>query len=149
MRKKRTRVPLGLPVAGVILLVAGLALQPVIGGLPEDVIVQNTIIAGIPFILIFVSIIIFFISAIWLLATFLNNRVPPRIYNPVEKIIIAGIVLGVIGMFQPWLHLAYRLGFHLLLASTIAFIVWSHIVPAGRRPQQLTTVDTGEVTEVR
>ncbi|HOA23202.1 MAG: hypothetical protein WBH90_16365 [Aggregatilineales bacterium] len=147
MRKKRTRFPIGLPIAGVILLIAGFALRPVIQSVPEEVVVRNTIIAGIPFILIFVSIIIFFISAIWLLASQLNHRIPQRIYNPIEKVIIAGIVLGVIGMFQPWLHLAYRYGFLLLFISTLAFIVWSHIIPAGRRPQHLTAIDTGEVTE--
>jgi hypothetical protein len=149
--KTRLRIPIGLPIAGVVLLVAGLLLQPVVAGLPEEVLVRNTIIAGIPFILIFVSIIIFFITAIWLLSSVLNDRVPMRVYRPIERVIIAGIVLGVIGMFQPWLHILYRLGFHLLLVSTISFIVWSHIRPAGgpTRTYLTTPADVDEMIEAR
>ena len=44
--------------------------------------------------------------------------------------LIAGIVLGIIGMFQPWFFPAFRYGFYLLLASTIGYIAWSHISPA-------------------
>ena len=140
MKKIRPRVPIGLPVAGALLLVAGLLLQPVFRNLPREVVVRNTILAGIPFIMIFVSIIIFFISAIWLISSVLSHNIPRSIYDPVEKVIIAGVVLGVVGMFQPWLHILYRLGFHLLLVSTIAFMVWSHITPAGKRAKpHLTT----------
>jgi hypothetical protein len=32
-------------------------------------------------------------------------------------------------MFQPWVFLAYRYGFLVLLISTLGFILWSHIVP--------------------
>lgn len=147
--KTRLRIPIGLPIAGVVLLVAGLVLRPIVAGLPEELLVRNTIIAGIPFILIFVSIIIFFITAIWLLSSLLSDRVPLRVYQPIERVIIAGIVLGVIGMFQPWLHIVYRLGFHLLLVSTVAFIVWSHIRPAGRaqRTYLTTTADVDEIVE--
>jgi hypothetical protein len=63
----------------------------------------------------------------------LSGRVSARIYNIVEKLIIAGILLGVVGMFQPWAHVLYRIGFHLLLVSTLAFIVWSHISPRATR----------------
>ncbi len=146
MSKNRPRVPIGLPIAAVILFVVGMLLQPYIRALPETLLIRNVILNGIPFILIFVSIILVFISLIWLLGSVLNDRVPVRIHRPIETILIAGIVLGVVGLFQPWLHILYRIGFHVLLVSTISFIVWSHIRPAGaRRQEDLTAVSVGGV----
>lgn len=143
----KIQVPVRLLIAAVVTLVVGLVLQPIIAGLPEDVLVRNTIIAGIPFILIFVAIILFFIAFVWVLSSALSHNVPRRIYKPVENILIAGIVLGVIGMFQPWLHIAYRIGFHVLLVATIAFIIWSHIVPRGKHDPELTTRSTKEIEQ--
>jgi hypothetical protein len=88
------------------------------------------------FIVGFVAIIVAFILFIIFLAKRLNGRVPRPMYNVVEKIIIAGILLGIFGMFQPWIHLGFRVGFHLLLFSTLAFIVWSHITPQAEHYQE-------------
>jgi hypothetical protein len=88
--------------------------------------------AGI-FIVSFVAIIVAFIFFIVFLAKRLNGKVTQSTYNLVEKIIIGGIVLGIVGMFQPWIHLGFRLGFHVLLISTLAYIVWSHITPQATR----------------
>jgi len=82
------------------------------------------------FIVCFLAILIAFIYSIVYLARKLHGRVPPRIYSRIELTIIAGIILGVVGMFQPWVHDAYRVGFYILLFSTLSFIVWSHITPA-------------------
>lgn len=50
-------------------------------------------------------------------------------YRWIERLIIAGIVLGMIGMFQ-WISIAgYNYGFHLLAACTLAFTVFSHLSP--------------------
>jgi hypothetical protein len=146
MEKRRIHVPIGLPIAGVILLIAGNVLGPIIQrSFSEQALSRNTILNGLPFIMIFVSIVLFFMSAIWLIASALNKNVPMRLYRPIETIIIAGIVIGIIGMFQPWLLVLYRIGFDLLLASTIAFIVWSHIVPRGQRP--LVEMSTASISE--
>jgi hypothetical protein len=49
--------------------------------------------------------------------------------------------MGVVGMFQPWLQILYKFGFLVLLVSTLAFILWSHIVPQGvRRTEELSSV---------
>jgi hypothetical protein len=71
----------------------------------------------------------------------LSGRVSQPVYNVVEKLIIAGILLGVVGMFQPWAQVLYRIGFLLLLVSTLAFIVWSHIAPRAARYDE----DTGDL----
>jgi hypothetical protein len=41
-------------------------------------------------------------------------------------------------MFQPWLFLGYKYGFLLVLFSTLAFIIWSHITPAATRYDEST-----------
>jgi predicted lipid-binding transport protein (Tim44 family) len=70
-------------------------------------------------------------------------------FDRVERIIIGGIVLGVVGMFQPWLFAGYKYGFLLLLFSTLAFIVWSHITPAATLygEENFVGVSAGEAVE--
>ena len=100
------------------------------------------------FIVSFVTIIVAFIFFIVFLAKRLNGKVPQSTYNLVEKIIIAGIVLGIVGMFQPWIHLGFRVGFHLLLISTLAYIVWSHITPRAARYED-EEIDGVSVSELQ
>ena len=145
MTNKRPRVPIGLPISAVITLILGLAAGPFIRSLAtEEQLATNVLLSAIPFVLIFVSIVLFFITLIWLVASLLNNRIPERIYRPVEWIIIAGIVLGIVGMFQPWSFAGYRFGFLLLFFSTLSFILWSHVVPKGAYADHLESVPIGE-----
>ena len=85
------------------------------------------------FIVGFLIILGLFIRLIMLISKRLSDNIPPAIFDQVERIIISGIVIGVIGMFQPWIFLGYKYGFMLLLFSTLALIVWSHITPAATR----------------
>lgn len=82
------------------------------------------------FIIGFIIVLAAFISFIVRLSKRLNHKVTPRIYNVIEGIVVAGIVLGVAGMFQPFSKALYEPGFLVLLFSTLGFIVWSHVVPA-------------------
>ena len=82
------------------------------------------------FIVGFIIVLALFITFIGVLSRRLNHRVRPRSHSLIEGVIIAGIALGIIGMFQPWTATLYEPGFLLLLISTLAFIVWSHVVPA-------------------
>jgi hypothetical protein len=50
-------------------------------------------------------------------------------YNLVERTIIALMILGMVSMFQPFIADMFRYGFLLLLFSTLAFIVVSHLAP--------------------
>ena len=132
MKFNRPRVPIGLPVAGIITLILGLLATPFIYSVTtEEQRATNVLLSAIPFVLIFASIILFYITFIWLVATALNNQIPEKTHTLVERIIIAGIVLGIFGMFQPWVFAGYTYGFLLLLFSTLAFILWSHIIPAA------------------
>jgi H+/Cl- antiporter ClcA len=126
----RPTVPRGLPIAGVVLIVLGVvALQVIPRVATPEQLAKNVLLSAIPFILIFAAIIILYISFIWALATALKEVISARTYNIVMKIIIAGILLGIVGMFQPWAMVFYTYGFVLLLFSTLTYIVWSHITP--------------------
>lgn len=134
-------LPKSLPISGVVLLVLGVIAIPVVQNIfSEEQLARNAILSGIPFILIFAAIIIFFMSFIWFLSNRLNFRISARIYDLVEKIIIGGIILGIILMFQPWVFVLFRYGFYLLLIATLAFLAWSHI--AAAEPVDQLAADT-------
>lgn len=138
MEKIRPRVPVALLIAILVTLISGLLAGPFITAraTPEQL-AENVLLNAIPFILIFVSIILAFITLIVLVGNIFNNNISRRSHRIVESILIAGIVLGIFGMFQPWVFLAYRYGFIVLLVSTLGFILWSHIIP---RESDITSV---------
>ncbi len=126
-----TPLPKAMPIAAVILLILGIIAVPAVQNIfSEEQLNRNAILSGIPFILVFASIILFFMSFIWFLSNKLNFRISDKFYNIIEKIIIGGIILGIVLMFQPWVFVLFRYGFYLLLVSTLAFMVWSHITAA-------------------
>ena len=129
MSSGRKRLLLILLAIAIALWVAGAIASPIVDGLDAKTRADNTILSGIPFILTFIGIIVAFIDFIILMATRLNNNVSNSVYRVGERALIAGIVLGVIGMFQPFAVGLYTLGFIVLLISTIGYIFWSHIVP--------------------
>ncbi|GAB4430452.1 MAG: hypothetical protein Kow00106_25040 [Anaerolineae bacterium] len=94
---------------------------------------EEVLIKAIPFVAVFVSIVLAFICLIVVVAVSFGGRVPPRTYRPVEGIIIAGILLGVVGLFQWWKLFAYQYGFLLLLVSVLLFMIWSHFEPMPAR----------------
>lgn len=147
--KYRPRVPIALPLIALALLALGLLAGPFIQSraTPEQL-ANNVLLSAIPFILIFIAIILFFITLIVLIATALSNNISVRAYRVVESILIAGIVLGIIGMFQPWLFAAYKYGFVILLISTLSFIVWSHVSPRRAEIQEeVGPVSISEIVE--
>jgi hypothetical protein len=128
MLRPRLRVPPGLPISIAILLILGSIAGPLIrSNFTEKERVANVFLEAIPFILIFIAIILTFITIIVLVGSLLNDNISRRTHQLVERVIIIGIVAGVIGMFQPWWFLAYKYGFPVLLISTLSFILWSHI----------------------
>jgi len=132
MNKKPVRPPFVLLIIGAALIVIGQLLNPV-GGvfIPKETLETDIFLLGVPFLTIFIAILLAFIFFIATLAQILNYKVSRRVYGIVETAILTGIALGIIGMFQPWVLAAYSYGFTVLLVSTLAFIVWSHIVPQG------------------
>src|SRR5687768_13619923 len=130
MPLSRPRVPLGLPVSVVIFLILGSIAGPLIrSNFTEKERISNVFLEAIPFILIFVAIILTFITLISLVASVLNDNIARRTHTMIERIIMFGIVGGVIGLFQPWWFLVYKYSFMFLLVSTLSFILWSHVRP--------------------
>jgi hypothetical protein len=129
MSARRKRLLLILLAVAVLLWVAGIAAIPLVEQLDPQTRADNVILNGIPFILIFIGIIIAFIDFIIFLATRLNNNISVKVYRPVELVLIAGIILGIVGMFQPFTVVLYTIGFIGLLVCLLGYIVWSHIVP--------------------
>lgn len=114
-------------VAGLVVL--GLVSGPLVDGLSDKDKINNVLLTGVPFILLFVALVLFFIFLILLVSYLLNNRVAPRMHRAVEFTIIGGVVLGVVGMFQPWILGGFQWGFILLFVCFLMFNVWSHINP--------------------
>lgn len=92
------------------------------------------------FITGFLIILGLFITFIRWVSHRLSERIAQSTFALVERIIIGGIVLGVLGMFQPWLFIGYKIGFFVLLFSTLAFIVWSHVTPAATQYDELRSL---------
>lgn len=129
MNPKRIRLLVILLAIAVLLWIAAAVIAPYVEGLDAATKADNTIVNGIPFILTFIGIIITFITFVIFMATLLNNKISEQVYRPVERLLIAGIVLGVVGMFQPFTVVLYTIGFLVLLVSTFGYIFWSHIIP--------------------
>ena len=85
--------------------------------------------AAVYFVVGFVLVLGAYIAFIVIVSARLGPAISPRAYAIVERIIIGGILAGTALMFQPWLPAGLQWGFLLLLSSTLAFIVWSHVTP--------------------
>ena len=134
IRRRLSRLPLRmLLVIAVLLIIAAIA-APMIDRMSDKDKADNVLVTGVPFILIFVAIVLAFAFLIVLVARLLNHSIPFRIHQTIEWIIIGGVVVGVIGMFQPWVLAGYQVGFLLLFGCLLAFNVWTHVTPK-RLPQ--------------
>lgn len=130
MEVSRPRIPVTLLIVIAVLLVLGFVAGRYINvTMTEEQLADNIFINAIPFVLIFAAIILGFIAIIYVVASMLDNNISKRAHRIVEQILIVGIVLGVVGMFQPWVFEGYKYGFVLLLISTLSFILWSHVTP--------------------
>jgi phage shock protein PspC (stress-responsive transcriptional regulator) len=81
------------------------------------------------FITGFIIILLLFIRLIQLAEKRWGGRIARQRQARIEQVTIAGIILGIAMMFQPWTVALFEPGFLLLLFSTLAFILWSHVLP--------------------
>jgi hypothetical protein len=129
MAKIRSVIPLKLLIAAVVLLGASFVARPVIVALaPPEQASSNVLLIAIPFLLVFVPIILGYMALIVLTGKLIGGKVPETVYRVIEYVFIAGIALGIIGMFQPWLFALFKISFLTLLGSTLGFILWSHVM---------------------
>ena len=85
MPLSRPRVPLGLLISIAILLILGSIVGPLIrSSFTEKERAANVFLEAIPFILIFVAIILTFITLIVVVASVLNDNIPRRTHRLVE-----------------------------------------------------------------
>lgn len=98
---------------------------------PNERVRDGVLFQAIPFFAFFVAVLLIFILSIVLTARRFGGVVPRRTYNGIEWTLIAGIVFGVIFLFQPLSFVPYRYGFLLLLVSLLGFILWSHVPNRG------------------
>lgn len=89
----------------------------------------SVLVQAIPFASTFIAIILLYALSMFIVALRYNGKIPYRTHRPIELTCIAGIGFGVFAIFQPWEISSYKYGFLLLLGSTIAFILWSHVRP--------------------
>jgi hypothetical protein len=72
-----------------------------------------------------------YICFITFMSRLLAGRISERLFGWLEKLFVAGILLGIAGMFQPWVPTFYPAGFLLLFAATWIFTLWGYVVPKG------------------
>lgn len=81
------------------------------------------------FIVGFFTVLLLFVRLIQLAEKRWNGKIERRRQSRIERVIIAGIILGIAMMFQPWTVALFEPGFLLLLFCTLAFTLWSHVIP--------------------
>jgi hypothetical protein len=128
MGKIRRLVPLKMLIAAAVIFGLSFATRPLIAAfVPPEVASSEVLIIAVPFLFIFVPIILSYMSFIVFVGKLLEQRVPERVYKVIEYMFIAGIVLGILGMFQPWAFPLFKIGFFVLFGSLLGFMVWSHV----------------------
>jgi lysylphosphatidylglycerol synthetase-like protein (DUF2156 family) len=133
MRSTLVRILVGFAIAIAVVLALGGLFKLYSDSQFSEAKQQEVLIKAIPFVAVFVSIVLAFICLIVIVAVLFNGKVPLRAYRPIEALIIAGIIIGIAGLFQGWKLFAYEYGFLLLLISVLAFMIWSHLTPMPLR----------------
>ena len=128
MMKIRPLIPLKLLIAAVVLFALSFAARPALNALFPDLATStNILVLAIPFLLVFIPVILLYMAVIVFVGKLLDQRIPAIVYRVIEYAFIAGIVLGILAMFQPWTFLLFKPGFFVLFGSLLGFMVWSHV----------------------
>jgi hypothetical protein len=134
MGKIRRLIPVKLLIAAVVVFGLSFATRPLIAAfVPPETASSDVLIIAIPFLFLFVPIILAYMSVIVFVGKLLQDRVPERVYKGIEYVFIAGIVLGILGMFQPWAFVLFKAGFFVLFGSLLGFMIWSHVAAKRTR----------------
>jgi hypothetical protein len=111
-------------IVGVVLIAIFVALRLILPGLLSPEAGQAA-----AFFTVLVAILSGFICFIAFMSRLLGGRVPERVFVMLERLFVACILLGIAGMFQPWIPVFYPLGFVLLFAATWVFTLWGYVTP--------------------
>lgn len=130
MEKKRIKPPYILLIISALLAIFGQIYKYfILPTIPEPQLIDNVILTAITFISVFVAILLVYIFLINLGSQILSNRVSQKIYKPINFVLIAGIILSILMMMQPFWVILFRISFPVLLVSLFGFMFWSHISP--------------------
>ena len=121
MSARKTVKPL---IVGVILVAIFIALSKILPPLLTPETGQ-----WVSFFATLVAILSGYICFIAFMSRLLSGRISERIFGILEKLLIAGILLGIAGMFQPWVPVFYPAGFIVLFAATWIFTLWGYVTP--------------------
>jgi hypothetical protein len=131
MANKKLRPSYALIAVSALLAVLGFCFgRFILLTIPEKTRIDNVILTAIPFICYFVAILLIYIFLINLFSQILNHNIAPRVYKPVNFLIIAGIIGGIVMMLQPFTIVLYKMSFMVVLVCLLLFILWSHVIPA-------------------
>ena len=131
MANNKIKPPFAIPVISILLVIFGVLYSKYILLLiPVQEQIDNVILTAIPFICYFVAILLVYIFLINLFSQILNHRISPKIYMPLNFLIIAGIIGGILMMLQPFTITLFKASFMVVLVSLLLFIFWTHIIPA-------------------
>lgn len=120
-----------------LFLILGLVFPSLSAGIPDERLRNGVLVLSVPFVAFFIMVLLLYILVIVLVAKRFNGRLPNRAHRPIETMAILGILGGVVFLFQPFFFVSYRYGFVLALASTLLFILWSHVVPKNAKADAL------------
>lgn len=116
-----------------LFLIIGLVFPSLSAGIGDERVRDGVLIRAVPFVAFFIMVLLLYILVIVLVARRFNGKLPNRAHRPIELMAIAGILCGVVFLFQPFFFVSYRYGFLLVLASVLLFILWSHVVPKNAK----------------
>lgn len=132
MVNNKIRPPFVLVIVAVVLSIFGyLFSRYILVTIPEKVRIDNVIIVAVPFICYFVAIILVYIFLINVVSQILSHKVSPKIYKPLNYLFMAGIIIGILMMLQPYTMVLFKVSFMVVLISLLFFMVWSHVTPAA------------------
>jgi hypothetical protein len=132
MVNKKIRPPYVLLIVAVVLTLFGYLFgRFYLLTIPEKVRIDNVIIVAVPFISYFVAVILVYIFLINVVSQILSHKISPKIYKPLNFLFIAGIIVGILMMLQPFTIVLFKVSFMVVLVSLLCFMVWSHVTPAA------------------
>jgi hypothetical protein len=111
-------------IVGAVLIAIFVALRLILPGLLSPEAGQAA-----AFFTVLVAILSGYICFISFASRLLDGRVPERVFVMLERLFVACILLGIAGMFQPWIPVFYPLGFVLLFAAAWVFTLWGYVMP--------------------
>jgi uncharacterized membrane protein YfcA len=88
---------------------------------------------------VFIATVVILVVALILFIAFLmsrlNGKISPKIQAPLLWVVIAGILFGIFGLYQPFSKELFGIAFPVLLYSVLGYTVWSHIVPRSKKEE--------------